>query len=249
MKAQELEKRMRKYESFRSVLIRSDAWTVIRLDGRSFTQFTARRFRKPYDERLRDFMIEAPSALMQDFQAIYCYTFSDEISAVFAPGWGLFNWRHEKLVSLSAGLVSSVFTHACGEPAHFDSRIWQCKQRDEVIDYFCWRQWDAARCALHGWCYWTLRQAGLSSETVVGMLDGKNRGEQKALLNQYDIDFDKVPSWQRHGVGLSWESYTKSGYDPIKAQAVEAERRRIKIQLQLASGKAYHEFLHDLLPY
>ncbi|MDV6345098.1 tRNA(His) guanylyltransferase Thg1 family protein [Nitrosomonas sp. Is37] len=249
MKAQELETRMREYESFRSVLIRSDAWTVIRLDGRAFTQFTALRFRKPYDERLRDFIIEATSALMQGFQAIYCYTFSDEISAVFAPGWDLFNRRHEKLISLSAGLVSSVFTHACGEPSHFDSRIWQCERREEVIDYFRWRQCDAARCALHGWCYWTLRQAGLSSETVVDMLAGKNKDEQKALLHQYGIDFDQVPSWQRHGVGLYWEDYAKSGYDPIKAQAVEAERRRIKIQLQLVSGKAYSQFLHDLLLY
>lgn len=249
MKAHELETCMREYESFRSVLICSDAWTVIRLDGRAFTQFTARRFRKPYDERLRDFMIEAASALMQDFQALYGYTFSDEISAVFAPDWGPFSRRHEKLVSLSAGLVSSVFTHACGEPAHFDSRIWQCTQREEVMDYFRWRQCDAVRCALHGWCYWTLRQVGLSSEMVVDMLAGKNRDEQKALLKQYDIDFEKVPLWQRHGVGLYWEDYTKSGYDPIKAQAVVAERRRIKIQLQLASGKAYNEFLHGLLPY
>lgn len=248
MKPEELEFRMRGLECFRSLQIATDAWTIIRLDGRAFTGFTASRFSKPFDERLRDLMIEAAAALLQDFQGLYAHTFSDEISVVFAPGWEIFNGRVEKLVSLSAGLASAAFTRALGDAAHFDSRIWQSGHRDEVIDYFRWRQSDAARCALHGWCYWTLRHAGISSEQAVGMLDGQGKDQQKLLLGRHGIEFDEIPLWQRRGVGLHWQGYEKPGFDPVKGEAVMARRRRIERQLQLPAGDAYSEFLDGLLP-
>lgn len=247
MKLEELEAHMRELESFRSLRLRPNAWTIIRLDGRSFTRFTAQRFSKPYDEHLRDLMIEAATALLRDFQGLYAHTFSDEISIVFSPGWDIFNGRVEKLVSISAGLVSAAFTEAYGESAHFDSRIWQSEQRDEVIDYFRWRQSDTGRCALHGWCYWTLRQAGISTDEAVQMLDGKDKDYQKSLLAQYGVDFGRVPLWQRRGVGLYWQGYEKPGFDPVKGKAVTAQRRRIKYHAELPAGEAYSEFLQGLL--
>jgi tRNA(His) guanylyltransferase len=248
MKPEELELRMRGLESFRSLQIATDAWTIIRLDGRAFTGFTAKHFDKPFDERLRDLMIEAAAALLLDFQGLYAHTFSDEISVVFAPDWNIFSGRVEKLVSLSAGLASAAFTRALGDVARFDSRIWQSGHRHEVLDYFRWRQSDTARCALHGWCYWTLRHAGIGSEQAVGMLDGQNKDQQKLLLYRYGIEFDEIPLWQRRGVGLYWQDYEKPGYDPIKGESVTAQRRRIARQMQLPAGDAYSEFLDGLLP-
>src|SRR5207249_1656476 len=67
-----------------------------------------------------------------------------------------FDRKLEKVVSLSAGIASAAFTQACGVPVHFDSRVWLGADAALVVDYFRWRQADAARCALHGWCYWTL---------------------------------------------------------------------------------------------
>lgn len=244
----ELETHMRQLESFRVLRIQSNAWTIIRLDGRSFTHFTAKRFNKPFDARLRDIMVEAATVLLQDFQGVYAYTFSDEISVVFAPDWMLFDGRLEKLVSISSGLVSAAFTRACGEAAHFDSRILQSQQRHEVIDYMRWRQSDSARCALHGWCYWTLRQAGIDSDKAVLQLDHQDKDKQKALLSEYGIDFNQVPLWQRRGVGLYWQDFEKPGYDPLRKAAVMAQRRRITHRLELPAGDAYSEFLQDLLP-
>jgi tRNA(His) guanylyltransferase len=247
MKLEELDLRMRTFEPFRSLHIQPGAWTIIRLDGRAFTRFTAHRFAKPFDENLRDAMIEASISLLRDFQGIYAFTFSDEISVVFAPNWKIFSGRIEKLVSVSAGLVSATFTRACAETAHFDSRIWQSEKCNDVIDYFRWRQSDTTRCALHGWCYWKLRQARINEEEATRLLAGRDSNHQKNLLSDYGIDFDQVPLWQRRGIGLYWQSYEKPGYDPVKHEAVLAQRRKIKCQLKLPSANAYSELLQGML--
>jgi tRNA(His) 5'-end guanylyltransferase len=153
----DIEARMRELEYFRRLQLVPGAWTVLRLDGRGFTRFTAARFDKPFDVRLRDLMTAAARSVMEDFQGLYAVTHSDEISIVFPPKWEMFDRRLEKLVSISAGLASAAFTQACGETAHFDSRAWLDVSEQNVVEYFRWRQEEAARCALHGWCYWTLR--------------------------------------------------------------------------------------------
>ncbi|MFY0581846.1 hypothetical protein ACN28S_53015 [Cystobacter fuscus] len=53
-------------------------------------------------------------------------------------------------------------------PAVFDSRVWLGVNEDAVLDYFRWRQADATRCALNGWCYWTLRKEGQSAAQARG---------------------------------------------------------------------------------
>ncbi len=248
MKLEVLEKRMLERERFQSLRIAPGQWTVIRLDGRAFGRFTAGRFDKPFDHRLRDCMIEAATGLTADFQGCFAYTFSDEVSVALPCAWSMFGGRVEKLVSLSAGLLSARFTRAAGEAAHFDSRLWQSDRRDEVIDYFRWRQADAVRCALHSWCYWTLRGAGISGAESARLLDNRSSREQKALLSRYGVEPERIPTWQRHGVGIHWEHHEKRGYDPISGRPVTADRRRIKCRLDLPAGRAYSELLHNLLP-
>lgn len=243
MEAGELDSRMRALERFRDLRIGPDAWTVLRLDGRAFTHFTQGRFAKPFDTRLRDLMVTSARTLVEDFQGLYACTHSDEISVLFQPGWRLFDGRVEKLVSVSAGVVSAAFTLACGNAACFDSRIWQGENEADVCAYFRWRQQDAARCALHAWCYWHLREQGLSVEEAVGRLAGLNSDGQKRLLAEMGIDPDRLPLWQRRGVGLHWESIEKPGYDPLRDIEVTARRRRIRVEMEPPAGEAYVRWL------
>ena len=141
---------------------------MIRLDGRGFSRFTERRFDKPFDARFSDLMVATAEALLLELGGRYAYTESDEISVLFEPGLDLFGRGVEKLVSISAGIAAAAFTHAASEPAHFDSRLWVGVGVSDVVDYFSWRQADAARCALNGWCYWTLRTAGQSRQQATG---------------------------------------------------------------------------------
>lgn len=85
-------------------------------------------------------MVAAAEALVVELEGSYAYTESDEISVLLSPRWDLFDRSVEKLVSVSAGIASAAFTHACGEPAHFDSRVWLGTGVSDVVDYFRWQR-------------------------------------------------------------------------------------------------------------
>ncbi len=240
---QQLEARMRTLECFVPLRLLPGAWAIIRVDGRGFHRFTERRFERPFDERFCDLMVTTARALLEPFQGVYAYTMSDEISILLPPQWDQFGRRLEKAISLAAGLASATFTNACGEPAYFDARAWLGVSDMQVVDYFHWRQSDAIRNALSAWCYWTLRKSCASAAEATRMLHRCASGSQRKLLLRHGIDFDELPAWQRHGVGLYWQSYVKRGRDPVANREVTTTRRRIATELALPTGNAYAELL------
>jgi tRNA(His) 5'-end guanylyltransferase len=246
-KRKDFEARMRSLEWFHRERVLPGLWLIVRLDGRAFGHFTAARFGKPFDPRLRDLICGTARALLLDFQGLYAYTMSDEISLLLPREWDLFGRVVEKVVSISAGVASAAFTQACGEPAHFDSRVCLGVNEEAVIDYFRWRQADAARNALHSWCYWTLRKSGVSTADAVRQLDRSTVSFKTKLLSRHGITFDQVPAWQRRGVGIYWEDYKKEGYDPVAQRAVIARRRRLKVNMDLPIDEAYDALLRHIL--
>ncbi len=247
MKPTAFEARMRALEYFHNVRLLPGAWVVLRVDGRAFSRFTAERFEKPFDERFHELMVQTARALLDELQGTYAYTESDEISVLFRPEWDLFDRELEKVVSLSAALASATFTHACGTPALFDSRAWLGARAGLVVDYFRWRQADAGRCALNGWCYWTLRKAGQSVKVATAALSGKGVADKNELLFQHGINFNEVPAWQRRGTGLYWEEHHKEGLNPLTQEKVIAVRKRIKIDRDLPMKEEYGELLRGIM--
>ena len=154
---------------------------------------TATGFEKPFDPRLHDLLTRTARALLEELGALYAYTESDEIAVLVPRAWAFFSREVEKIGSLSAGRASATFTHAAGTPAHFDSRIWGGTDAQQVVDYFRWRQADAARCALPGWCYWTLRGAGWSMAEATRALEHKRVAFKHELLFQHGINFNGSP--------------------------------------------------------
>ena len=86
-----------------------------------------------------------------------------------------------------------------------------------------WRQADAARCALNGWCYWTLRSEGATARAATSRLDGLEVSGKNELLYARGITFAEVPAWQRRGVGLWFEEF-------VKDTPVPAVRRSMRIR-------------------
>ncbi|WP_221623120.1 tRNA(His) guanylyltransferase Thg1 family protein [Micromonospora globispora] len=197
MDVKEFEARQRAREYFHSLSVLPGAWTVIRVDGRGFSRLTEQRFDKPFDARFCDLMVVTAQALLTELGGRYAYTESDEISVLLDPASDLFGRGVEKLVSISAGVASAAFTHAATEPAHFDARLWVGVGVEDVADYFSWRQSDATRSALNGWCYWTLRKDGQSPRQANRTLDGAGTSDKNELLYRHGINFNDLPTWQR----------------------------------------------------
>lgn len=247
MKGKETDRQMRALEYFRGVRLLPGVWPVIRLDGRSFGSFVGDRFERPYDERFRDLIVATSRAVLDELQGLYAYTMSDEISLLLPREWEMFDRRMEKAVSVSAGIASAAFTHAAGEPAHFDSRIWLGADTGLVAEYFTWRQGEAARNALHSWCYWTLRKEGKNAREASSALRGKGAAFQNELLFCRGINFNDLPPWQRRGVGLYRERYEKPGHDPVKDAVTVAVRRRTRVAMDLPVKDEYAQFLHRIM--
>jgi len=247
MDSNAFEQRMRALEAFHALRCLPGAWIVLRVDGRGFSRFTATRFQKPFDAAFHALMLQTAQTLLEDLQGSYAYTESDEISVLFPPGWDQFDREVEKLVSISAGIATAAFTHAAGTPAHFDSRVWLGTSGEDVVDYFRWRQDDATRCALNGWCYWTLRQAGRSAGQATTTLKQQTIAFKNELLFQHGINFNELPAWQRRGAGLLWQQYEKTGHDPIRNQPVTVTRRRIAVDEALPVKDEYAAFIRRLL--
>ena len=247
MDNQSFENRMRSLEYFHNLRLLPGVWVVIRVDGRSFSGFTESRFEKPFDVKFHDLMVQTAQVLLTEMQGIYAYTESDEISVLFPLGWDFLDRSLEKVVSISASLASATFTQAAGTVACFDSRVWLGASPAQVMDYFSWRQADAARCALNGWCYWTLRQSGQTAGQATATLEKQSSAFKHELLFQHGLNFNDLPLWQRRGTGLYWQEYAKSGYNPIRQEAVMTQRRRIKVDETLPMKADYRAFMTQLL--
>jgi tRNA(His) guanylyltransferase len=247
MKPDELDRRMRQLECYHSLRLPPGAWVILRLDGRSFSRFTESRCEKPFDPQFHSWIVQTAQTVLEELQGICAYTESDEISILLPRAWALFDRELEKTVSLSAGMASAAFSLACGVQACFDSRVILAAEDAQVIDYFRWRQADATRCALNGWCYWTLRKAGKSVAEATAALECKGVADKNELLFQHGINFNDLPLWQRRGTGLYWETYEREGYNPKSDQKVLTTRRRIKVDEVLPMGDEYGTFIGRMI--
>jgi tRNA(His) 5'-end guanylyltransferase len=238
---------MRRLECFHELRCPAGAWVVLRLDGRGFTRFTEDRCEKPFDERFHGWMTAAARAVLEDFGGLFAYTESDEVSVLLPRGWAHFDREVEKAVSVSAGIASATFSLASGAAAHFDARVVVAATDEQVVDYFRWRQADATRCALNGWCYWTLRQEGLDPRAAAKQLSGLSVADKNELLFRRGVNFNDLPLWQRRGTGLTWEEYPHTGRNPVTGEAVETTRRRVREDRALPTGDRYAALVTGLL--
>ncbi|MGV3616308.1 MAG: tRNA(His) guanylyltransferase Thg1 family protein [Fimbriimonas sp.] len=234
---------MRQGEAFHSLRIPPECWAVVRVDGKGFSRFTESRFEKPFDARFHEMMVATATALLEGLNGIYGYTESDEISLLLPRNWELYDREVEKTVSIAAGMASATFSLACGEPAVFDGRIWVGGTDQATVDYFRWRQTDATRCALNGWCYWTLRNEGVDYAEATRQMERQSVAAKNELLFARGINFNEVPLWQRRGVGIYPVRVEKEGVNPLTGETVVVTRRQTRVDKELPMGEEYGEFV------
>jgi tRNA(His) guanylyltransferase len=247
----ELDKKMRVFETLNDPAVLPGVYIVARVDGRGFTKLTKERhaFEAPFDVRFRDHMVATAEHLMTNcgFRVVYGYTQSDEISLLMHRDEDLFGRKVRKYNSILAGEASAKFSLLLGDLAAFDCRVCQLPNRDLVRDYFRWRNEDAHRNALGAHCYWMLRKSGAGMNEATDRLLGMSTAEKNELLFQGGVNFNDLPDWQKRGTGLYWETYEKPATNPKTGQAVTATRRRLKHDFDLPMREAYGRFIDDLV--
>lgn len=173
--------------------------TVIRIDGKCFSNYT-RGLERPYDEQLMDDMLSTAEFLCQEVSGCRLgYTQSDEISLILTDfatpntqAW--FDGNVQKLTSVSASLATGFFNRLRpGKLAFFDSRAFVIPDPVEVENYLVWRQQDATRNSIS-----MAAQAHFSHQQLHGK---SSKVMQEMLWSEYGInwnDFD--PMFKRGSV-------------------------------------------------
>ena len=251
MKFDELDAKMRVFETAHDLCVLPGLYMVARLDGRSFTRLTkeVHQFEAPFDPRFRDMMLATAEHLMTGcgFNVVYGYTQSDEMSLLFGLEENSFQRKLRKLHSILSGEASAKFSLLLGAIAVFDCRISQLPTVDLVVDYFRWRNEDAHRNALNAHGYWLLRKKGQSVNEATAAMKGLSVAEKNELLFQNGVNFNDLPLWQKRGSGLYWEEFERPAENPVTGEKVIAKRRRVRHDLELPMKDEYSAFLRKLI--
>jgi tRNA(His) guanylyltransferase len=251
MKFEQLDRRMRVYETAHDHCVLPGLHMVARIDGRSFSHFTrvSQKFDAPYDVRFRDCMVATLQHLVASsgFSVLYGYTQSDELNVLFRQDEALFGRKLRKFLSVLAGEASAKFSLEVGALAAFDARISQLPSTEDVVDYFRWRHEDAHRNALNGHSYWLLRRQGLDDNAATQQLRGVSVAERNELLFRAGINFNDVPAWEKRGIGVLWEDEEHAGIDPRTGAATASTRRRMVVSYELPMKNEYDAFVRKIV--
>lgn len=201
--------RMKGYENISRIYLTRRMPTIIRVDGKAFHSFT-RGFKRPFDEILHQTMWETGIVLCKNIEGCQlAYIQSDEISLLLTDyenikteAW--FGKNIQKMVSISASIATLAFNRefprlSSGEEpyakkynqATFDSRVFLLP-KEEVNNYFIWRQQDATRNAIS-----SVGQANFSHKELHGV--SSNQLQDKLFLEK-QINFNDFETWQKRGV-------------------------------------------------
>jgi len=207
--------RMKQYELTSQSFVLRRTPVIIRIDGRAFHTFTSALDklddslqRTPFSEKLHNAMLTTACILFNEVQnCVLAYTQSDEISLVLRDWDRLetqqwFGGNLQKIVSLSASIATAAFNYGYGRfvlPHHgngwqglatFDSRAYNLP-KEEVTNYFIWRQQDASRNSVQmlGRFHFSQKQ-----------MHGKNNSEvQDMLMLQKQVNWNDLPTWMKRG--------------------------------------------------
>lgn len=250
MKFDELDLKMRIYETSQDRCVLPNMYMVARIDGRGFTKLTkdVHKFKAPFDEIFRDYMVETVKHLMNcGFNIMYGFTQSDEISLLFDLNETTFSRKTRKYNSILAGEASAKFSTLLGSVGAFDCRISELPNKSLVVDYFRWRNEDAHRNALNAHCYWRLREDKFSQTDATEKIKGLSTGNKNELLYSYGLNFNEFPNWQKRGIGIYWKDYQKEGFNPKTQEKVLVDRRALYVDYELPMKDDYDAFILSMV--
>lgn len=231
--------RMKSYEQAYKSQLTARMPVLIRIDGKAFHTYT-KGMNKPFDEGLTKAMQETSKYLAENIAGCkLAYTQSDEISLLLTNDEKLtteawYKNNLQKMVSVSASLATAKFNEEIkkyypNKPlALFDSRVW-IVPKEEVNNYFVWRQQDATRNSIQ-----MVAQDNFSQQELQGL--NSNMLQDKLFLEQ-GINWSEYDPWKRRGSCVVKEEYFKE----------ETKRSRWVIDNEIPLFTSNKEYVNKLI--
>jgi tRNA(His) 5'-end guanylyltransferase len=207
--------RMKDYEKKSSSSLYNALPVCVRLDGKAFHSFT-KGLKKPYDNDLSQTMRELTAELVKESGALVGFTQSDEISLLlYRKSYDsqiYFDGKRDKIISVLAATCSVLFNKIYagkatynGKVGIFDARAFNLPDKQEVYNYFLWRERDAVRNSLS-----MLAQHYFSHS----QLQNKNSNDMHEMLHTIGQNWSHWPLFFKRG------SYFKK---VVKKTSISAE--------------------------
>ena len=258
------------YEQRTRVLLPRRTYTIVRVDGKAFHQYT-RGLARPFDFDLMADMDTTAIALCKEISGCaFAYVQSDEISLLLtdfatAATEAWFGGSLQTIVSITASIATAAFNRARlvramrqkqekGEEtlsqedeeafrmAQFDSRAFTIPNPGEVANYFLWRQQDATRNSI------SMATRAVYSHNAV---DGKSTDAMQEMLWQRGINWNDYPDACKRGRMIvrtkRRETITYLHKHTGEAQAVEVERNIWQMEAPPIFSR-YRDYLRARIP-
>jgi len=176
----------------------------VRLDGKCFHNFT-KGLERPFDEPMRRAMADVTKYLVDETNAVFGYTQSDEISLIYYTdsykSQVFMNGKIQKMVSILAAMCTARFNQIAVElwpnkfegnyniPV-FDCRAFTLPSKTEAMNAILWRVKDAVKnsVSMAASCYYSPNQ-----------LEGKSESERQDLLMERGVNWNDYPRIYKEG--------------------------------------------------
>lgn len=184
------------YENISRIYLTRRTPVILRIDGKAFHTLTKRlKLKRPFDEGFIASINDTMVKLCENIQGAklgYCQ--SDEISILITDydrletsAW--FDYNVQKMVSVAASMAAAFFNRSAIESdselyAFFDARVFNIP-REEVANYFLWRQEDCTKNSMA-----SLAQSHFSHKE----LQGKKFSDMDDMLVAKGIHWAELPS-------------------------------------------------------
>jgi len=202
---------MKGYEATSKSFLLRRTPVIIRIDGKAFHTFTKKfkdvSVQSPFSTNLHTCMVSTTATLVEQIQnCVLAYTQSDEISLLLVDWqnhetqqW--FNGGLQKMASVSASIATAAFNRrlqmfpnykaeSFKDLALFDSRVYNLP-REEVTNYFIWRQQDASRNSVQ-----MLGHHHFSQKEMHGL---NNSQVQDKLMLERNVNWNDLDVWMKRG--------------------------------------------------
>jgi tRNA(His) 5'-end guanylyltransferase len=197
-----LSERMKRYEAASQLVLTPRMPLIVRVDGRAFHSLT-RQCQRPFDPQLSDCMAATAVRLCQEIDGTrLVFTQSDEVSLLVVDYTSLdtepwFGGNLQKIVSVAASAATVAFNVRAQELsltlpswAMFDARAFVLP-REEVVNYFIWRQQDWMRNSLT-----MLALSHFPHQDIYGL--NKSQLHEK-LFTEKGVNWAQLPTHLKNG--------------------------------------------------